>query len=121
MGIQGVYGGSYAVCNSINKGRRSNSEEVHHMPANSISPLSIGQGPAIIMSREDHMDTASYDNQPGAKAFREKQSMLINQGDFMGAFQMDVEDIQSKFGNKYDKGINAAQTYLETLISEGRV
>ncbi len=36
---------------------------------------------------------------------RSQQKALIDQGKFDDAFLMDVDDIQSKFGNKYDEAI----------------
>ncbi|MBL0341135.1 MAG: hypothetical protein IPP71_09525 [Bacteroidetes bacterium] len=44
-----VQGGSYsAVRNSTNRP----GYEIHHMPADSISPLSTSQGPAIRMTKK---------------------------------------------------------------------
>ncbi|MGH2863252.1 MAG: RHS repeat-associated core domain-containing protein [Solirubrobacteraceae bacterium] len=37
-----------------------NGIELHHMPADSVSPLSRGDGPAIQMERLDHYQTASW-------------------------------------------------------------
>lgn len=77
------------------------------MPSQQASPLSKADGPAIRMSPEDHRKTASYGGREGSpqQAYRDKQADLINQGKFDDAFMMDVDDIQSKFGNKYDNAI----------------
>lgn len=73
----------------------------HHMPANDASPLSHGDGPAILMEPEDHMDTASWGSSKLAKLYRTLQEDLIAQGRFDDAIQMDIDDILQKFGDKY--------------------
>jgi filamentous hemagglutinin len=40
-----------------------------------------------------------------AQAYRAKQDELINSGKLREAIQMDIDDIRSKFGNKYDAHI----------------
>ena len=86
----------------------------HHMPSRQASPLSKADGPAIRMSPEDHRKTASYGGRKGSgqQAYRDKQADLIKQGKFDDAFMMDVDDIQSKFGNKYDNAILEAMDEL---------
>lgn len=44
--------------------------------------------------------------------YRNKQAELIKQGKFDDAFMMDINDIQSKFGNKYDEAILEAMDAL---------
>jgi len=89
--------------------------ECHHCPANSVSPLSKGDGPSIQMDKADHRQTASYGNSKDAQAYRQQQSDLIDQGDFTGAQQMDIDDVQSKFGNKYDGAIKEMQDYTKEI------
>lgn len=120
VGIAGVFGGSYRDCKKYSTGL-TGLEEVHHIPAKCISSLSLGDGPSIIMSKSDHRQTASFDNKKGAKEYCEKQSMLIKQGKFNEAMQMDIDDIHIKFGDKYDKGIAVAIFYLEKLISDEKI
>jgi len=50
-----------------------------------------------------------------ARAFREAQRALISQGDFRGAQQMDVFDVQTKFGDKYDDAIQQMLDYGRAL------
>ncbi len=85
--------------------------EAHHMPANSISPLSIGEGPSLAMLPEDHRLTASWGSSPAAQAYRQAQANLIAQGNFQAAQQMDIADVRSKFGSKYDAGIQQMLNY----------
>ena len=40
---------------------------------------------------------------------------MIKDGDFKGAQQMDVNDIQSKFGDKYDKAVDQMLDYTEEI------
>lgn len=86
----------------------------HHMPAKQASPLKEADAPAIRMSLSDHRKTASYGGRKGStqQAYRDKQAGLIQQGKFDEAFLMDVNDIQSKFGNKYDNAILEAMDAL---------
>lgn len=75
------------------------------MPAKSASPLPEADGPAIRMDPADHRRTASYGRGTAQDAYRARQRELIDQGRFDDAFLMDVDDIQSKFGDKYDQAI----------------
>jgi hypothetical protein len=78
----------------------------HHTPADSASPLSRGNGPAVKMDIADHKQTASHGSQGlEGKAYRAEQKRLIDQGRFDDAVQMDIDDIQGKFGDKYDDAI----------------
>jgi hypothetical protein len=80
-------------------------EERHHMPADSISPLSRDDGPAIRMKRTDHRQTASWGNSLAARAWRALQRLLIQQGRWDDAVQMDIDDVRGKFGSQYDQNI----------------
>src|SRR6185312_4462873 len=85
--------------------------ESHHMPANSISPLSKGEGPSLAMLPEDHELTASWGRSQRARAYRQAQANFIARGNFRGAQQMDIADIKWRFGNKYDAGIQQMLDY----------
>ncbi len=90
----------------------------HHMPADSVTNWKKGDGPAIKMDPEDHKNTMSWGSGKDAKAYREHQKELIDQGKVMEAFQMDVDDIRSQFGNKYDDAIEQTQKYLLELLEK---
>lgn len=79
--------------------------EIHHMPANDVNGLKENDGPAIVMEKADHRQTASCGNSLEAREYRAKQRELIEQGKFDEAMQMDIDDIHDKFGNKYDDAI----------------
>lgn len=93
--------------------------EVHHMPCavaacddNSPYKMDYDDVPAIVMFEEDHRETASWGSNGNYQA---RQSSLMKQGRIRDAFAMDVADIQSKFGNKYDAQIQGALDYLNSI------
>lgn len=92
--------------------------QVHHMPADSASPISKGNGPAIRMETKDHMRTESWGNYKSAQEYRANQENLIKEGKIREAQQLDIDDIVSKFGNKYDEAIKQMQEYTEKLLQE---
>ncbi|MBI1879533.1 MAG: hypothetical protein HYR94_15160, partial [Chloroflexi bacterium] len=79
--------------------------EKHHMPADSVNPLSTNKGSVIEMDTSDHRATASWGNSRSAQIYRAIQEGLIGQGSLDDAIQMDIDDVQSKFGGKYDEAI----------------
>lgn len=87
----------------------------HHIPANSVSPLSTYKGGAVQISPSDHKMTASYGSTKASKRFRAQQEQYIKNGDFKSAFMMDVQDLRSKFGNKYDVAIEQTRRYYISL------
>lgn len=109
-------GGSYG---EVKKNSDSSLYEVHHMPAKDISPLNHNDGPAIKMEKQDHRKTASYGSSKEAKEYRRQQKELIDKGDFEGAIQMDIDDIRSKFGDKYNKAIAQMLDYVKELKDGG--
>lgn len=111
-------GGSYREVYRKGEGEHY---EVHHMPADSISGLSRGEGPSIKMEKLDHQDTASWGNSKDAVAYREEQERLIKQGKFREAQQMDIDDIHEKFGDKYDDQIEEMLRYTDQLEAEGKI
>ena len=111
-------GGSYAEVKETSDG---STDEVHHMPADSASPLERNDGPAIKMEKADHRLTASCGSSQEAREYRAKQKELIDQGKFREAVQMDINDIRDKFGNKYDDAIAEMMTYVNKLEQEGKI
>jgi hypothetical protein len=90
----------------------------HHCPAKKCyvnAPISSADGPAIQMDPADHAKTASYGNSPDARKYRAIQQELLNQGKLEEAIQMDIDDIRSKFGSKYDDAIHEMVEYARTL------
>ena len=114
-------GGSYSSLKNDKSGKQYTKEEVHHMPAKKSSNLSKGEGPAIRMDKSDHRRTASCGNSKKARAYRAKQESLIKQGKFREAVKMDIKDLRSKFGNKYEKGIGEMWRYINELERNGKI
>ena len=75
-------------------------------------------GPSLKMEKKDHAQTASYGRSKSATAYRKRQTELIKQGKFEEAQRMDINDVQSKFGDKYDKGIQQLQDYTRDLLND---
>ena len=101
-------GGAYGELKGEWGGNLENGDpprEIHHMPSNSANGLETSDGPAIVMEKGDHQETASWGNSREAREYREKQRELVKQGKFEEAMQMDIDDIHDKFGNKYDDAI----------------
>jgi Pretoxin HINT domain len=98
-------GGLYKYQKDPITGRNVPGTEINHMPPNSINGLSRDYGPGIQMDKADHYKTASWGRSREAIDYRARQQRLIDQGDYRGAIQMDVDDIRSKFGSKYDNAI----------------
>lgn len=113
-----VKGGSYA---DVKKHSDGETHEVHHMPADSASHLDRAEGPAIKMEKEDHRQTASCGSSKEAREYQAAQRELIEKGDFRGALQMDIDDIQEKFGDKYNDAIAEMMDYVDQLEAEGKI
>lgn len=110
-------GGSYGELYVPGEG---DTKEVHHMPADSISPLDRFDGPAIKMDKVDHRLTASCGSSLEAREYRAKQKELIQEGKFSEAFKMDVQDLKDKgLYDKYEIGITQALSYVNNLIQGG--
>ncbi|WP_095092859.1 hemagglutinin repeat-containing protein [Pseudomonas sp. Irchel 3A5] len=93
----------------------------HHCPARSCytaAPISDVDGPAIKMDPNDHKLTASNGNSDAAKAYRAQQKELLEQGKLDEAIKMDIDDIRSKFGDKYDAAIEQMVKYSKSLNPE---
>ena len=95
--------------------------EKHHMPSNASSHLETGDGPCIAMEYEDHVQTASWGNSRDARAYAAVQKELIEQGKFKEAMQMDIDDIHSKFGDKYDVAIAQMLEYVDELEQNNKI
>jgi hypothetical protein len=114
----GKVGGAYKDVATTQNGIKG---EVHHMPANKVSPLSFEQGPGIWMEKADHARTASFGSSESAKAYRAQQQMLIRHGRFREAQQMDIDNIRALFGNKYDRAIQEVLEYTDSLEKSGKL
>jgi hypothetical protein len=109
-------GGSYSSIRNSGTGG-----EVHHMPAfnsfNGEVKLTHGKGPAIWMTVEHHRKTASWGSGTQAKQYRATQKLLIKQGKFKEAMDLDVKDVTDKFDGVYDAAIKQAYAYYATIAT----
>lgn len=85
--------------------------ERHHMPADSISPISRSRGPAIQMERADHRCTSSCGNSSAAQAYRSNIRGLINQGKLRDAMAIEIRDVRRISGTKYNKAVQDMLKY----------
>ncbi|MFF4850381.1 hypothetical protein [Streptomyces sp. NPDC001194] len=102
--------------------------EINHIPPygvySKIKDLSFGRGPAIQMDKMDHRglrdrwgnwfhprvaSTGSWDE---AKEHRAEQLSLMRRKKFNAAVEKDIDDIESKFGNKYGDAIEQMKPKL---------
>ncbi|WP_051805036.1 hypothetical protein [Streptomyces sp. NRRL F-2747] len=102
--------------------------EINHIPPygvySKIKDLSFGRGPAIQMDKMDHRglrdrwgnwfhprvaSTGSWDE---AKEHRADQLSLMRRKKFNAAVEKDIDDIASKFGNKYGDAIEQMKPEL---------
>lgn len=90
------------------------------MPADSVNNLDRDDGPAIAMDKQDHQQTASYGSSKEAIEYRQQQKELIEDGKFEEAIQMDIDDIKSKFGDRYDEAIGQMKEYYDNNIKENQ-
>ncbi len=103
-------GGTYGELRNEWSGKlEAQNREIHHMPSNDINGLPVNDGPAIVMEKVDHRQTASCGSSLDAREYRQQQKELIDQGKFEEAMQMDIDDIHEKFGGKYDDAIAQMQ------------
>jgi hypothetical protein len=98
-------GGTYSIVRITNKGG-----QVHHVLgakviASVATPYNYYNAPSIWMKKADHRKTLSYGRSAEANEHRAKQAALVTAGDVRGALQLDVDDIRSKFGKRYDPAI----------------
>jgi|TergutMp193P3_1026864.scaffolds.fasta_scaffold02336_4 filamentous hemagglutinin len=104
--------------------------DVHHIPSRESiensklyyvngGKLDDGNTPAIIMDWGDHQITGSYGASAEANEYRNKQKELINNGKFIEAQKMDIDDIQKNFGSRYDSYIEQAVAHTKYLQNNG--
>ena len=111
-------GGSYR---DVFRDSDGSKHEVHHIPADSVSNFERNDGPAIRMDKDDHRMTASCGNSNEAREYREIQKEYIANNDIRSAIQMDIDDIRSKFDDKYDESIEQMLEYVDKLEKEEKL
>lgn len=74
-----------------------------------------GELPSIKMDATDHRLTASCGGSEAAEHYREVQAQLIAEGNMRAAIQMDINDLTSKFGTKYNDHIQQMLEYATQM------
>ena len=103
-----VLGGSFKDVDAT----RGPDEVGHHMPQDAYNKtigVSRNDGPALLMSREDHALTRSFAGR-GKATMKEDIELSARQ-----RMAKDLWDIKNKFGTKYNEGIKQMLEYIETL------
>jgi hypothetical protein len=119
--VSNIQGGSYADV----KGQEG--KHGHHVypfaSYDGVLELSRREGPAISMEPVDHRELLTTSGGPNSpqNAERQERRSLIEQGNFREAWMMDVRDIQSNFGDKYDTHLAYAERHLLELDKEKKV
>jgi hypothetical protein len=79
--------------------------EIHHISADSSSPISRWKGTAIQIDVTDHMQTSSWGSSAKAKAYRATLQQKVDAGDMRGAVATDIWDLKQVTGRKYNKAM----------------
>jgi RHS repeat-associated protein len=111
-----LLGGS---CNDVTASNTFSKGVAHHAPSwKAIEDSGIGLGkarggygaaPTVCMTLDDHEDTASF--RGANRKYKPYQLKLLKSGDFIGAQNLDVVDIQRDFGHVYDVGLTQMLNY----------
>lgn len=115
-------GGSYGSITSAMNGHRHHcfSDWVYSQTTvnrydsygNVIGTVSASySAPVVLLTPEDHYLTASYGSTPAATAYRNTQLSLVQQGKYLEAMQMDINNIRSNFGDRYNIAIDEMWNY----------
>ncbi len=118
-----ILGGSYY---EVKKSNRGKGYESHHVLSFSsyreeLKNLDHKSGPAIRMTKKDHIQTRSYDNTKESKKFALEQRQLLKEGKIGQAWKREVSDIRGKFGSKYDQHIKQSEKHMLKLHKEGKI
>ncbi|KZN49757.1 hypothetical protein N476_18365 [Pseudoalteromonas luteoviolacea H33] len=110
-GAQKVFNGG-----AFGKLKTGNGIERHHMPADSINGIKRARGPSIQMLKEDHRKTSSWGNSAPSQAYKAEVKSLIDSGQMRKAMAMEIKDVRSQFGRKYNQ---ATREMLDYAKKEG--
>ncbi|WP_229814817.1 SpvB/TcaC N-terminal domain-containing protein [Shewanella hanedai] len=101
---------------AFGKLKTGNGIERHHMPADSINGIKRARGPSIQMLKEDHKNTSSWGNSAESQAYKAEVKSLIKSSQMRKAMAMEVRDVKSQFGRKYNQ---ATKEMLDYAKKEG--
>ena len=112
-----VIGGSYEFVQHF---ADSSTHEAHHLIPKKLliitGILKVSEGPSIRMEKKDHQLTRSYKRRDMLKNdFFRKQQEYLEALNIREAVEMEIADIQAKFGSKYDDAIREVRKYITKL------
>jgi RHS repeat-associated protein len=102
---------------------KQNILEGNHLPTmKSITdaglPIQYNKASAIQMLYHEHRAFISTGSSVEAVAFRQQETLLLRQGNYIGAFELNAKRIQASYGTKYNNAIEQARKhYKEQILS----
>ena len=91
------------------------------MPAKSITGLDEDLGPAIQMSRIDHLKTSSHGSRSGSAIYRADIENLLNKGQVRKAMAIEIRDVRraalqgSGDIRKYNQAVREMLEYARSI------
>lgn len=102
-------GGAYKDLKDPATGNNIPGTEINHIPPDSVMEnipgWSYEGGSAVQMDYIDHREVRSTARSNDSIAYRAKLEALVKNGQIGDAIALDVDDIQGKFGSKYDDAL----------------
>ena len=116
-----VIGGSYEFVKYF--ARNQENYEVHHLiPVKLLVMTGIldkFKGPCIKIEKQDHEKTRSYKNKNMLDdIYFQRQLDYLKENNIKAAVEMEIADIQEKFGSKYDDAIREVREYVAKLDTQ---
>lgn len=98
----------------------SSTHEAHHLIPKKLLEISgilkVSEGPSIRMEKEDHALTRSYKRRNMQNDYYFiKQLAFLRSNNIRAAVEMEIADIQAKFGSKYNDAIREVREYVTKL------
>ena len=117
FGDKVVIGGSYEFVQHF---ADSSTHEAHHLIPKKLLEISgilkVSEGPSIRMEKEDHALTRSYKRRNMQNDYYFiKQLAFLRSNNIRAAVEMEIADIQAKFGSKYNDAIREVREYVTKL------
>ncbi len=121
FGDKVVIGGSYEFVKYF--ARKQENYEVHHLiPVKLLVMTGILdrlKGPSIKIEKIDHAKTRSYKKKNMLKDnYFQRQLAYLKKNNIRAAVEMEIVDIQEKFGSKYDDAIREVREYVAKLETQ---
>ena len=103
------HGGNHEALKDPITGKVIPGTQINHIPPSAVMRgvpgWTYGGGPAIQMDYKDHREARTTGWSSDTQAYQQKLKQLVDNGQVGDAIALDVEDIQGKFGSKYDDAL----------------